>query len=152
MMKYDDFEAARFELRRLQKKLQTAAEIETEGLLSYRRYPNGTAVPYLVSGSRGSRKRIRLDPDDKETIALLRNKTVALKALPLVEKDLEALEKAKDYREINLDMLCHSLGPEFAPCADLFLGRKNGHVPNPAFDCLKERQNTFPFDRSAITT
>jgi hypothetical protein len=152
MMKHDDIEIALFESRRLLDKLEKAAALGPDGTLSYRRYPNGVSVPYLVSESRKSRMRKRIDPSDRITIEILRNKTVARKAIPIVKRNIKALEHARQYQGVSLDSICLSLGPEFKESADFFLGRKNGTIPNPAFDCLRERQNTYPFDRNAVTT
>ena len=77
----------RYETEQIIKRMEAAVSLAPEGLLAYRRYPNGTSVPYVISGSGGQRERKRLDPFDKATIEALRNKTVALKALPILRKN-----------------------------------------------------------------
>lgn len=141
-----------YETEQIIKRMETAVSLAPEGLLTYRRYPNGTAVPYVISGSGKNRERKRLDPFDKVTIEALRNKTVAQRALPILRKNLHALRTTKRYQELDLYHLCCALGPEFMPSADHFLGRKNGKVSNPAFDCLRERQNTYAFGPHSVTT
>ena len=86
------------------------------------------------------------------TITLLRNKTAALKALPAVKISIAALQNASKFVPLDLYGLFRSMGTEFEPCADLFLGRRGGIVPNPAFDSLTERQNPYPFDSNAVLT
>ena len=65
---------------------------------------------------------------------------------------LEELEKLKHYTEVNLFQEAALLGPPFTECADYFLGTSKGRIPNPAFDCLKERQNPIPFGPGAVDT
>ena len=141
-----------YEMEHLEKRMESAISVAPEGILSYRHYPNGNSVPYAISGSGGQRKRKRVDPFDKATIEALRNKTVAVKALPFIRSNIRALRSAEKYQELDLYHLCSSLGPEFIPSADYFLGRKNGKISNPAFDCLKERQNPYPFGKKSVIT
>ena len=134
-------------------KMEQAIAIAPEGMLSYRRYPGGASVPYLIEGTGKTRVRKRLDPvADAAAIEALRNKTVACKAIGCVRENLRAAEHAARVRPLDLYAVCRSLGKEFEPAADMFLGRTGGRIVNPAFDCLNERQNPVPFDRSAVRT
>ena len=152
MMNTETIQIALYEMELLEKRMESAISLAPEGQLSFRRYPNNTSVPYLISGSGGHRKRERLDPFDKVRIEALRNKTVAMKALPIVRCNIRTLKSAEKYRELDLYHLCRSLGPEFLPSADYFLGRKNGKISNPAFDCLRERQNSYSFGKTSVIT
>ncbi len=138
--------------KELLKKLETAAAMGPEGKLWYRRYPNGNTIPYLVRGSRDKRERTQLDPMDRVTIEVLKNKTLAMKAIPELKKHIQILEAARGYEDFNLYAVCADLGPEFLEAADRFLDRLNPRIPNPAFDNLGERQNSYSFDKNAVTT
>ncbi len=153
MIQVVDLEKTIVRQKALLQKLQKAVEVEIEGELRYRRYPNGTAVPYRISGSRKNRKRVKLDPlADRETIRILRDKTLALQAIPLLKEHIAKLEASLGFEDFNLYSLCRFLGEEFWESADFFMGRINGRIANPAFDALKERQNTYPYDSRKVTT
>ena len=102
MIELADIQESLYESKQLLQKLEIAASKGPDGVLSYRRYSNGTAVPYLIKGSRSRRVRKRLDPEDKKTIAILRDKTLACKAIPSLKRNIEALELAKTFRDLNL--------------------------------------------------
>ena len=141
-----------FELKQLLNKMEKAAALGPPGHLHYRRYANGTAVPYLVSGSREARSRKALDPMDRVTIEVLRNKTLAIHAIPLLKVNIAAMEAAKKYRDFNLYAISDALGPEFEASADLFLNKQHRMNISPAFDNLKERQNSYGFGPDSIST
>ncbi len=136
----------------LLKKMEDAVSSAPEGHLWYRRYANGVSVPCRVTGSGKSKKIQKLDPEDTAELQLLQDKMVSLHAIPILKQNIKALKSMEGYTEFNLYAVCNSLGPEYLSSADRFLGTKNGLQPNPAFDCLKERQNSYPFERNAIPT
>ena len=144
MIELVDIQKTLLRQKALLKRLENASEKGPEGQLRYRRYPNGTAVPYLIGGSRKARFRKRLDPEDKIALKVLQDKTLALQAIPLLKEHIARLEAAQGYEDFNLYSLCRFLGPEFLESADGFLGRVNSRVPNPAFDNMKDRQNPYP--------
>ena len=153
MIELVDIQKTLLRQKALLKRLENASEKGPEGQLRYRRYPNGTAVPYLIGGSRKARFRKRLDSEDKIALKVLQDKTLALQAIPLLKEHIAMLEAAQGYEDFNLYSLCRFLGPEFLESADGFLGRVNSRVPNPAFDNMKDRQNPYPFDpyRKVVT-
>lgn len=136
----------------LLRRLEDAINHSPEGTLWFRRYPNGVSVPYLMKGSGKKRERKRLDPADRVTIELLRDKTLALRAIPELKRHIKLLEAAQGYEDFDLYTVCRDLGPEFWESADRFYGRVNGRISNPAFDSLGERQNPYPFERTAVVT
>ena len=153
MIDTGDIQNSIFFFRELLCKMERAIALAPEGMLAYRRYPGGTSVPYLIKGTGKNRVRKRLDPgSDAAVIEALRNKTVACRAIAAVRANLHAAEHAARVKPVDLYAVCRSLGKEFEPAADMFLGRSGGRIINPAFDCLKERQNPVPFDRNAVRT
>ena len=138
--------------KELLRKLEKAAALGPEGTLWYRRYPNGVSVPYLIRGSREKRERKRLDPSDRAAIEILRDKTLALRAIPKLKEHIRMLEAAQGYEDFNLYVICKDLGSEFWESADRFHDRIAERIPNPAFDNLGERQNTYSFDGRSVTT
>ncbi len=153
MIDTDNIHISRMLLRELLVKMERAIAVAPDGMLAYRRYPGGTSVPYLIKGTGKTRVRKRLDPvADAVMIEALKNKTVACRAIDIVRENLRAAEHAARVKPLDLYAVCRSLGKEFEPAADMFLGRNGGRIVNPAFDCLKERQNPIPFDRSAVRT
>ena len=140
------------ECRELLLKMEQAADCAPEGSLYFKRYPSGKAVPYLSTGPRNHRTVTRIDPADERYLTQLMRKTFARKVLPQLKKDLKALERSKEFRNIEFYRIAAELGPEYKSCADYFLGYPDKKKVNPAFDQLQERQNPFPFDKNAIRT
>ena len=152
MIEIVDIQKTIIRQKELLKKLEQAAELGPEGTLRFRRYSTGTAVPYLICGSRETRVRQHLDPEDRVTIKILLDKTLAVQAIPLLKKHIKILETMRSFEDFNLYAICRTLGPEFLESADRFYGRINGRVSNPAFDNMPERQNPYPFDSNKVTT
>ncbi len=152
MITHDSLYDAYCEQKQLLNKMEKAAELGPEGTIAYRQGSSDLRTPYLILGSRQSRVRQRLDPENTELIQALQDKTFARRMLPKIRKNVEALEHFAEYQELDLYGEAARMGPEFRRCADLFLGRKNGRILNPAFDQLRERQNPYPFGPTAIST
>ena len=133
-------------------KLEEAIDTAPAGSLLLKTYRDGRRVPFLSNGSRANRSVTRIDKDDPQLFDQMKNKAFARKALPEVKKALKALEAARGFETVNLYEIATQMGREFLPCADLFLGKTPRPTANPAFDELKERQNTYPFGNNAVYT
>ena len=138
--------------QKLLKEMESAIKDAPEGILRYRINPGGSSVPYLTAHVNGKRVRKRIPSDETELITRLRDKTVAREAIPVLMRNVSALEQASKYMDLNLYELCRRLGPEFLPSAERFIPKGIILPGNPAFECLKERQNPFPMDRNSVLT
>lgn len=152
MLTHEEIDKAIHYYRALLTKLEAAINTGPEGSLYYRTYPSGLVEPYISVNVGKKRIQKHLNAKDVKQIEQLKKRTFASKMLPKVRKALKELEKAKGFTEINLFQEALLLGPQFAECADHFLGTTEGRIPNPAFDCLIERQNPIPFGPGAIDT
>lgn len=133
-------------------KLEAVIKYGPKGTLYYRTYPSGLVEPYLSIKIEGKRIQKHLDTKDLKYLDQLKKKTFASKMIPKIRKAMDALEKSNEFKEINLFQEAALLGPQFAECADFFLGTSKGRIPNPVFDCLAERQNPIPFGPNCIET
>lgn len=140
------------EMHILIEKMEMAIDLAPQGSLLFKTYRDGRRVPFLSNGSRTNRSVTRIDQDDVQLLNQMKNKAFARQALPELKKALKALQAAVGYEPVSLYTIAAQMGREFLPCADLFLGKKPRPMANPAFDELKERQNTYPFGKDAVYT
>ncbi len=135
-------------MEKMEKKLKYVLKDAPNGSVYFRNRGGKDFIPYWDRYEEGKRVRTPLDPNQEEMLKRLKYKTYAKRLLPIVSRNIRALQNIRDYMPLTEDVKARG-GAPFQECRDYFFGAP---VANEYFDQMKERQNPSHPEELIVST